>query len=203
MKDEGVIKFKCSLKPNTALIESEYIEVEKWRAILYKMSLIGEYPMEKLGYGNLSKRTLMDQFIITGTQTGKYANLNGSQYTKVIKCDLKKMKVEAIGPIAPSSESLTHFAIYKSCKQINYIFHVHHQNLWSFMLNNNYDKTSKGIDYGTQEMALEASHLIGNNKKGIFAMQGHEDGIIAYADTSENCGKLILDTLKQLKLKLR
>tara|TARA_B100001971_G_scaffold215193_1_gene259974 strand:- start:60585 stop:61196 length:612 start_codon:yes stop_codon:yes gene_type:complete len=199
MRDEGVIKFKCTLKKTGALDESLFLNIEKWRTILYKISLIGEYKKEGLGYGNLSRRVAQDEFVITGTQTGKYPNLTGHQYTRVVKCNLATMKVEATGPTNPSSESLTHYAIYSQCPQIQFVFHVHHKGLWEFMLNNGYDQTADNIDYGTQEMANEAIRCIGNKKFGIFAMKGHEDGVISYAQTSEDAGKILLETLKQSK----
>ena len=198
---EGVIKFKYNLKWTAPLEESSYIKIEKWRTILFKMNFIGEYLTEQVGYGNLSCRQNQtgNSFIITGTQTGKHPNLDGSQYTKVQKCDLAKMSVDAIGPIAPSSESLTHFAIYKESPQINCVFHVHHPDLWRYMLDHDYDQTPENIDYGTHEMAAAAKICIGNKKKGIFVMAGHQDGIIAYASSAEEAGKVILDTLKESK----
>ena len=196
---EGVIKFKFNLKMTASLEEKLFIDLEKWRAILFKMNLIGESPIEKVGYGNLSKRLTQatNEFIITGTQTGKYPHLTGKEYTKVTKADLHKMSVEAKGPIAPSSESLTHYAIYHSCPDIHVVFHVHHNQLWNYMLKNNYPATSKDINYGTHEMAQEAQRCIGKNKQGIFVMSGHQDGIIAYGRSAEEAGKIILETLKQ------
>lgn len=197
--DEGVIKFKFTLKRAAPMDESSYIELEKWRVILFKMGLIGEYPEEQVGYGNLSRKiTGTDiQFIITGTQTGKYPNLNGLHYTKVLKCNLQKMSVEAAGPIAPSSESLTHFAIYSSCPHVSAIFHVHSPSLWQYMIDQGMDATSESVSYGTQEMADEAKKCIGNKKSGVFVMKGHQDGIISYGNSIEEAGKIILDTFKQ------
>lgn len=198
IKNEGVIKFKYNLKWSAPLDEKQYIDVEKWRSILFKMNLIGEYPIEKVGFGNLSKRINKGEeaFIITGTQTGRFAHLTGKQYTKLVKCNLQKMSVEASGPIAPSSESLTHHAIYSSCESIQYIFHIHNEKLWDYMLQNNFDSTSSEIDYGTHAMADEAKKCIGSKKSGIFVMAGHQDGIIAYGETAEQAGKIILNTIK-------
>ena len=72
------IKFKFTLKKAPPLDEGSYIELEKWRIILFKMKLIGEYPIEKVGYGNISRKIAgtENEFIISGTQTGKYQNLN-------------------------------------------------------------------------------------------------------------------------------
>jgi hypothetical protein len=199
--DEGVIKFKYSLKFGPPLDEGSFIELEKWRVILYKMGLIGEYPTEKVGYGNLSRKIAGpdNQFIITGTQTGKYAHLTNMQYTKVVKCNLAKMNVEAVGPIAPSSESLTHYAIYSSCPHINAIFHVHSNELWQYMIDNKMDATNEDISYGTIEMADEAQKCIGNKKSGIFVMKGHQDGVTSYGTSIEEAGKIILDTFKQCR----
>ncbi len=197
--DEGVIKFKYNLKLSKALESAHYIELEKWRVILFKMNLIGEYPIEKVGYGNLSYRNkvLTTEFTITGTQTGKHANLNGSHYTKITKCNLKKSTVEANGPIAPSSETLTHYAIYSSNSQINAIFHVHDKILWDYMISNNLESTSEAVSYGTEQMAKEASDCIDNKSSGIFVMKGHQDGIIAYGNSIEEAGKMILGFFKK------
>lgn len=198
---EGVIKFKFTLKMTPAIEESLFLELEKWRVILFKLNFIGEYPTEKVGFGNTSRRvaTGADSFIISGTQTGKFSNLKGHQYTRVTKCDLKKMSLEASGPIAPSSESLTHYSIYHSCPNINFIFHIHNSNLWNFMLNNAYPQTKKETPYGTFEMAQEVKSLIANKDQGIIAMAGHEDGIISFGRSSEEAGKIILETLKSSK----
>lgn len=195
---EGVIKFKYQLKPSKDIEEKDFIEIEKWRAILFKMGLIGEYPIEKVGYGNISKRLIpmQESFIITGTQTGKLPHLNGSHYTKIIKSDLKKMSLTAIGPIAPSSESLTHHAIYHTNQHINYIFHIHSEKLWNYMLENNFEATPDHIEYGTNEMANAAQSCIAGKEFGIFAMAGHQDGIMAYGTTAEQTGKVILDLVK-------
>lgn len=200
MLDEGVIKFKYNLKLGAPIEKDSYIELEKWRVILFKMGLIGEYPIEKVGYGNLSKKlNTANQFVITGTQTGRFAHLTGMHYTKVTKCDLKKMSVEAMGPIAPSSESLTHFAIYSTCNQINTIFHIHNESLWNYMIENDLDATGENVSYGTQEMADAVKDCIGSKTSGVLVMKGHQDGIISYGTSAEEAGKIILETIKQSK----
>ena len=195
---EGVIKFKYTLKPTADLEESEFLGLEKWRAIFHKMGLVGEYLSEQVGFGNLSKRmSNNNQFIITGTQTGKYAHLNGSQYTKVLECDLKKMTLKAAGPIAPSSESVTHYSIYEQSPQIKAIFHIHHDDLWEFMKKNDYDSSPADIEYGTEEMAQACKKIINTKSSGIIVMLGHQSGIISYGTTTEEAGKIILETLKE------
>jgi ribulose-5-phosphate 4-epimerase/fuculose-1-phosphate aldolase len=198
-RDEGVIKYKCTLKLGNSPVVENYIDIEKWRSILFKLKFIGEYLPEKLGYGNLSKRIEGDEFVITGTQTGKLQKLSAEHYTLVTKCNLERMSVEAIGKIKPSSESLTHFAIYNEIPNLKYIFHIHDKELWNFMLNNDYEKTPSDVEYGTQEMAKAVKACIQGKSSGIFAMSGHEDGIIAYGQNASETGNQILNILKQSK----
>jgi hypothetical protein len=200
-RDEGVIKFKFTLKRAPAPEMNQVIALEKWRALLFKLGLVGEYPTEKIGYGNLSSRLSKKSFLITGTQTGHLAHLQAHHYTKVIDCDLKKGSVTAEGLIPPSSESLTHFGIYEANPAIQFVFHVHHQALWKMLMNGPYDFISEDIPYGTQEMAQAASSLLSDKSSGIFVMKGHEDGVISYGTTAEEAGKNILDFYRKLAVR--
>lgn len=197
-RDEGIIKFKLTLKRAPAPEQTQYIALEKWRALFYKLGLVGEYPNEKIGYGNLSSRLPKKSFIITGSQTGHLAHLQAHHYTKVIECDLKKGSVTAEGLIPPSSESLTHYGIYEANPAINSVFHVHHPKLWEMLHQGNVDFISEDIQYGTQEMANAASELLVNKTSGIFLMKGHEDGIISYSTTAEEAGKNLLELYRKL-----
>lgn len=196
-RSEGVIKFKLKLKKSPSPEMKVVIGLEKWRVILFKLGFIGEYPIEKVGYGNLSLKINDTSFYITGSQTGHLPHLQSRHYTKVTFCDLGKSSITAEGQIAPSSESLTHFAIYKSNPEIQAIFHVHHSQLWKYLLNGPYDFIDENIDYGTHEMAMAAQQVLGGKSHGIFAMKGHEDGIVAYGKSVEEAGKILLDVYRK------
>lgn len=200
-RDEGVIKFKLTLKRAPAPEMNQVIALEKWRALFFKLSLIGEYPIDKIGYGNLSSRLTKTSFLITGSQTGHLAHLQAHHYTKVIDCDLKKGSVTAEGLIPPSSESLTHYGIYQANPAIQYVFHVHHQKLWELLKSGPYDSINEDVAYGTQEMAEAASALLWNKTSGIFVMKGHEDGIISYGTTAEDAGRIILELYRKLAVR--
>jgi ribulose-5-phosphate 4-epimerase/fuculose-1-phosphate aldolase len=200
-RDEGVIKFKMTLKRAPAPEMNQVIALEKWRALFFKLALIGEYPNEKIGYGNLSSRLTKKTFIITGSQTGHLAHLQAHHYTKVMECDLKKGSVTAEGLIPPSSESLTHFGIYEANPAIQYVFHVHHQKLWEMLKTGNFDSIAEDVPYGTQEMAEAAASLLSNKSSGIFVMKGHEDGIVSYGTTAEEAGKIILELYRKLAVR--
>lgn len=197
-RDEGVIKFKLTLKRAPAPEMVQVIALEKWRALFFKLGLVGEYPNEKIGYGNLSSRLQKKSFIITGSQTGHLPHLQAHHYTKVTECDLKKGQVTAEGLIPPSSESLTHFGIYEANPAIQYVFHVHHEKLWGFLKADEADFIPMGIAYGTQEMAEAAISVIGQKTSGLIVMKGHDDGIISYGATAEEAGKILLDHYRRL-----
>lgn len=200
-RDEGVIKFKLTLKRAPAPEMNQVIALEKWRALYFKLGLIGEYPIDKIGYGNLSSRLGKKVFIITGSQTGHLPHLQAHHYTKVIECDLKKGSVTAEGLIPPSSESLTHYGIYEANPAIQYVFHVHHQKLWEMLKNGPYDSINDDVAYGTQAMAEAAQNLLWNKTSGIFVMKGHEDGIISYGATAEDAGRIILELYRKLAVR--
>lgn len=197
-RDEGVIKFKLTLKRAPAPEMNQVISLEKWRALYFKLGFIGEYPNEKIGYGNLSSRLNKNAFLITGSQTGHLAHLQAHHYTRVMDCDLKKGIVTAEGLIPPSSESLTHYGIYESNPAIQFVFHIHHTVLWNKMIATNYDAISEEIAYGTIEMAEATRALINGRTSGLFVMKGHDDGIIAYGTTADETGKLILEAYRKL-----
>jgi len=200
-RDEGVIKFKFTLKRAPAPEMNQVIALEKWRALFFKLGLIGEYPNEKIGYGNLSSRLQKKTFLITGTQTGHLAHLQAHHYTKVIECDFKKGLVMAEGLIPPSSESLTHYGIYEANPAIQYVFHVHHGALWKLLMDGPFDFISEDIPYGTMEMAQAAKELLQNKTSGIFVMKGHEDGILSYGTSAEDAGKNILELYRKLAVR--
>jgi ribulose-5-phosphate 4-epimerase/fuculose-1-phosphate aldolase len=197
-RDEGVIKFKLTLKRAPAPEITQVIALEKWRALFFKLGLVGEYPIDQIGYGNLSSRLSKKHFIITGSQTGHLAHLQPHHYTRVIDCDLKRGIVTAEGLIPPSSESLTHFGIYEANPGIQCVFHVHHAKLWEHLQQVGTEFISEEVAYGTQEMAEAAAELLQGKTSGIFVMKGHEDGIIAYGTSAEETGKNILDIYRKL-----
>lgn len=201
MSERETPKFKHNLKFSPALHEDNYLSLEKWRVILHRMNLIGENKKDGSEFGNLSKRILVgeDQFIINGFQTGPLANLDGYHYTRVIKCDLNKMIIEASGPIAPSNQAFLHFILYNSCPQINFIFHITSAALWSYLLKESettFDLDNSPPSSSTLEVA---KNCISQKPSGILALSQHQDRVIAFGPTTDITGKLILETLKKAK----
>ena len=201
MIDDGVIKYDRTNFSHSGPIDSSiWSLLEEWREKLFKLNLIGEYPTEKVGFGNLScfiKKSNQIEFVITGTQTGKFKTLSGEQYTVVNGYNLEKMKLFSTGPIEPSSEALTHASIYESNKEIKAVFHIHNEKIWNAMIKHDYDATEESVPYGTQEMADNVKKVIGVKDSGSLVMKGHKDGVIAYATTMDKCGEIILNLAKE------
>ncbi|PIK13925.1 class II aldolase/adducin family protein [Halobacteriovorax sp. JY17] len=197
MIDDGVIKYdRTNFTQSGPLDPALWEEIESWRKKLFKLNLIGEYPTEKVGFGNMSKIIRWNdqaEFIITGTQTGKYENLTGEHYTLVNGYDLEAMKLKQVGPLEASSEALTHAAVYEANRDITAVFHIHNTTIWERMIEENYDATPKDVPYGTIEMANCVGQLIAGKSSGLIVMKGHQDGVIAYSKSMDQCGKLILE----------
>lgn len=200
--DDGVIKYDRSNFTQCGPIDLvEYSGLEYWRKKLYKLNLIGEYPLEQVGFGNISEikdysgfdKVNVPQFVITGTQTGKYPELDGRFYTRVLDYDIDHLKIKMMGPVEASSEALTHAAIYAHNKKIQAIFHIHSADIWKGMIKDECDFTDRSIPYGTVEMARATEKCIAQNDSGSFCMHGHEDGVVAYGRNLEEAGQLILD----------
>jgi ribulose-5-phosphate 4-epimerase/fuculose-1-phosphate aldolase len=199
--DDGVIKYdRSNFSLSGPIPEEEYKQLEYWRKKLYNVNLIGEYKDQGVGFGNMSmvknyqhiKESNVPQFIITGTQTGKFPDLTGSHYTRVTDYEISKLKIFMMGSIEASSEALTHAAIYETNSNIKVIFHIHSNFIWTGMIEDQADFTHESIPYGTVEMARATQKCVGHKNVGSFCMKGHEDGVVIYGTNLDEVGELTL-----------
>ena len=196
MNEEGIIKYNCTWIKQDPLDSIWIKELNIWRNKLYRANLIG-VNKEGIGYGNISARFRDNTFIITGSTTGKLKKLTGKHYTLVTDYDLNENRVTTQGPIIASSESLTHAIIYECAGNINAVMHVHHLKLWKKLVDT-LPSTNKHIEYGTTALAREIKRLFkksGLTKQKIFAMGGHEEGIISFGKNFAEAGQEIFDRL--------
>jgi ribulose-5-phosphate 4-epimerase/fuculose-1-phosphate aldolase len=198
---DGIIKYdRTNFSQCPPLPIDEYSKLEYWRKKLYLVNLIGEYKEEKIGFGNVSLiqdyskllKTTNPQFIITATQTGKYSNLNGEHYTRILDFSINELKVQMQGPVEASSEVITHAAIYAQNSDIKAIFHVHSAAIWKLMIEENFSFTAENIPYGTLEMAKATQECVGKSNFGLICMRGHADGVVAYGRTPEEAWKYLM-----------
>jgi len=176
------VKFSCEPLAGEIASFSGLAELNAYRRKLLDLGLIGVNP-NGIGFGNLSVRDgATKNFYITGTATGGMPELALANCVKVVACDFERNQVRYEGSALPSSESLTHAAIYESDATAGAVVHCHNSKLWVALLNQT-PTTSKTADYGTPEMAYEIMHLFtwtDAQSRKIVVMAGHEGGILTF-----------------------
>jgi hypothetical protein len=193
---EGVVQFNLTFLPADPLPAATIGILNAWRRILYRLGMIGQDPHRYggLGYGNVSIRAASGNaasFIISGTQTGGMDRLFPEHYTLVTAFDPAANSVAAEGVVRPSSESLTHGSLYRLDRMIGAVIHAHSPEIWTQADAIGLPVTRRDVHYGTPEMAEEVCRLFQNTPVGvlkIFAMGGHEDGIVAFGGGMEQAG---------------
>ena len=191
------IKFSCERVAAEITSFEGLAELNAHRRKLRQLGLIGVDP-NGIGFGNLSVRDgATDNFYITGSATGGRRELALADCVKVVACDFERNCVRYEGSALPSSESLSHAAIYKSDVTAGAVIHCHDSKLWAAVLNEA-PTTSKAADYGTAEMANEIVQLFTRTDvPKIIAMAGHEAGILTFGkDLEEAFAALIRERKK-------
>jgi len=193
---EGVIQYQLDFVTDHDIDCPQFAELNAWRSYLHRLGFIGQDSSRYggLGYGNLSHRVEQESFVISGTQTGHLPLLCREHYVLVEETDVRHNRIRARGPLPPSSEALTHAALYQACDAIQTVIHVHSPLLWQRAKKLDMQMTPENITYGTPDMADTVQCLVkeAGQLEGIIAMQGHEDGIIVYGVDVESAGSRIL-----------
>ncbi|MEZ4437739.1 MAG: class II aldolase/adducin family protein [Polyangiaceae bacterium] len=210
MVDEGVIKFEAEHRQER-LEPGRYgdlaCRLAGWREVLAKLQLVGQDPARYggAGYGNVSARVGprgmprgKRSMLISGTQTGGVPRLGLSHLCLVEAYDYARNRVVSRGALRPSSETMTHGAIYDLSPAIAFVFHAHCPELWQHAAALRLPTTDPRIAYGTPEMAREVQRLYHGTTLSavrILAMGGHEDGIIVFGETAEEAGAVLVRQL--------
>ena len=201
--DDGVVKYSLEFESSKALAKKSCIKIEKMREKLYSLGLIGAYD-NGIGYGNISTRyKSSNMFLITATQTGELKNLKPKHYSLVQDVNFDTFKTYAKGASKPSSESITHAAIYALDEQINAVIHVHNEKLWDHMLantNGNYLSTND-TPYGTPEMVEDINEMYKNIdalSNNAFVMKGHFEGVVTFGRSLKEAEKVLFEIIGKL-----
>jgi L-ribulose-5-phosphate 4-epimerase len=200
MNEEGVIKFNCQWTKSAPLEEACIKDLNVWRDKLYRLGLIG-VNKDGIGYGNISIRLRNNEFIISGSGTGRFEKLTEEHYALVTDYDVEKNAICSTGSITASSESLTHAMIYECASDAHAVIHVHHFNLWKKLLNA-LPATAQNIEYGTPEMANEIARLFNEqnlSQHKILAMTCHYEGIVCFGKNLAQAGELLLNEFNNVK----
>lgn len=203
MSSEGVIKFRVEHETCVGCSEPDILELEKWRSELRNLGLVGQDITRYggFGFGNLSRRMPDETFLITASQTGHLEHLTPEDYARVIDSDAAQNFVHSKGIHRPSSETMTHVAVYQSNGRIQFVFHVHCPEIWTARNDFDIPTTNQVVEFGTVEMFLEVQRLLENQEnylKGVLAMGGHTDGLLAWGETADETGRHLLSLLSQV-----
>ena len=194
------IKFSCERVAVEITSFGGLAELNANRRKLLDLHLIGVDP-NGIGVGNLSVRDgATDNFYITGSATGGIHELTLADCAKVVACDFERNCVRYEGSALPSSESLTHAAIYKSDATTGAIIHCHDSRLWKGVLNEA-PTTSKAVAYGTSEMANEIMQLFTRTdvqSRKVVVMAGHEAGILTFGNDLEEAFAVLMRDRKKI-----
>lgn len=209
-EEEGVIKFAVRHRDGP-LDERRYGELAcqliAWREILALTGLVGQDPAryDGAGYGNISARVGPPSagrgrraFLASGTQTSGKRCVTLDDFALVERFEIHRNRVVSQGRTLPSSESMTHAALYDVGPQIRCVFHAHSPVVWERARQLGIPTTDEGVPYGTPEMAREVQRLYGSTglaERKILAMGGHEDGIVVFGGTLEEAGQVLLTWL--------
>lgn len=148
-----------------------------------------------VGFGNVSVRdSVSKNFYITDSATGGLPELTSTDCVRVVAYDFARNWLRYEGAAIPSSESLTHAAVYESDPSTSAIIHCHDLGLWATLLDR-VPATSKAVAYGTPEMAYEIMRLfkVSNvRSEKILVMAGHEGGIVTFGEDLEDAFDVLM-----------
>lgn len=202
---EGVIKYNlvhqyCAL-PSELVLDQLY----SVRREMFRLKLIGQ-SAEKyhgLGYGNISQRLHpgKQEFLISGSQTGHLAELESLHFALISDSNVSTNSITSYGLVKPSSEALTHAAVYAQNTAIQAVIHVHSPILWHNTLQLHLPHITADIPYGTPAMATAVAELFHSGKLEqcpLFSMLGHEDGIIAFGSSLTAAAAILTTRLAKI-----
>ena len=191
---EGIVQFSYDLRAGSPAPEWAARELTEWRGELVARGLIG-CDIERYGacYGNISVRTGAwaagpgrREFLVSCTQTSGIVGAGTEVLCRVLAYDHAANRVVCQGPCAPSSETLTHGAMYDASLDIRAIVHAHEPVMWRWILDNGGPRTPAAAPYGTPAMAAAARQVVAASRRSpwplpcVLAMEGHEDGVVSW-----------------------
>jgi len=208
--NEGVVQFHLEHTITTLKWHRNdrvFCQLAAWREIMAQTNLLGKNQRyyQGAGYGNVSGRLGPPSqprgqraMLISGTQTSGYREICLDDFCVVERYDAARNWVKSRGQTPPSSETLTHGAIYDLSPRIRFVLHAHSPSIWQQATALRIPITAADVLQGTPEMAQEVHRLYKTTSLGekrILCMGGHEDGVIAFGHTVAESGQTLLTFL--------
>lgn len=145
-------KFRTTFTQRDPPADERIPELVQWCRRFAELGLASE------GAGNLSFRSASG-FIVSRT-AADLASIEPEEFVEVIRTDPAKREVTASGAHEPSSESLTHAAIYGARPDVNAVFHGHSDELLGAATRLGLPLTEREHPYGTPELAAEVVTML-------------------------------------------
>ena len=195
MTDNGIyqgVKFKTNFIYKTPPIHEDIEILKNWCRIFDEKNLAPPYPGGS--FGNLSFRTRINTFIITGSRIGLKCSLIADCFVEVFECDFEKKELNVVGLREPSSETMLHATIYQKRPDVRAIFHGHCPELLQNVKKLKIPETKEEKPYGTMELVQSVLEIIDNNN--LVMVKNH--GFIAVGSSMADTGKLVMDNLAKV-----
>jgi len=191
---EGVVKYAVKHVSGRLTLPAEMPDLLAWRRKLRELELIGA-DAQGVGYGNLSIRLYASpRFLITGSQSSGLLEVDQRHFASVTVVDLDRNSLRSVGETAPSSEALTHAALYQVNGAIRAVVHVHSNAIWT-AYRDRLPTSRDEVPYGTPEMGYEMIRLHKRSAMGglgVVVMGGHQDGVVAFGPSlAEAAGEIL------------
>lgn len=210
---EGVIRFRADHVEDElpGELATALRPLLPWRRTLRSKNLLGEEPDRYGGYGfgNVSVRVrpfaappCRRAFLVSGSQTSGLGRVGLEEFALVDAYDFDANRVASRGMVAPSSESLSHAAIYELSPDVRAVLHVHAPGLWSRGRAAGLPVTDGQVEAGTPQMAYEIERLgdqLSLEQRGVVVMGGHRDGILAFGRDPDQAGERLLAALARIR----
>jgi Class II Aldolase and Adducin N-terminal domain len=196
-RDDGVVKYRADHTTAPLPRINGLAQLDTVRTRLWDLGWLGVYP-DGIGYGNVSLRHERDTFVISGSGTGAKRFLEHTDYALVESFDPEANQVVSSGQSVPSSESMTHGAIYRADTTVRCVLHIHHRGWFDRLLSKGWPRTPAEVPYGTPEMSESVAELVRfrSRRPFLFVSAGHEEGLFAFGSTLESTLDLMFATLK-------
>jgi ribulose-5-phosphate 4-epimerase/fuculose-1-phosphate aldolase len=212
---EGVIRFRAEHRrePLADPALSRSIEIlASWRRVARALGVLGAEPSRYggAGFGNISLRVGAAglapgarRFLISGTQTGDRAQVGAESFALVERYEIARNRVKSRGEVLPSSEAMTHAAVYDGDLDVEMVIHGHAPELWKVSRRLGLLDTDPEVPYGTPAMAAEVTRALEEGassagpawRRRVIAMRGHEDGFLAVGRDPEEAGAALVAAL--------
>ncbi len=189
---EGKIRFNISFVSDQVRSDAKIEELKEWSERFQRNGLTPEF--EGNYTGNLSFRSKKG-FVITASGLKSKENLSNDCFVYVKNYDEKNNTIYVEGRKKPSSEAVMHYLIYKTCKEVNAVFHGHNDAIIMNAEKLGFPVTEREHEPGTIALAKEALRVLGDSK--LIVLKSH--GFISLGRTMKEAGELALATLKRCK----